>query len=145
MIRDKMECVRAMLEEADRALQNSYAPYSGFQVAAALLTKDLKIYTGVNIENASYPASLCAERTAFAKAVSEGAKEFEGIAVIGGPGGDWHKEPCPPCGICRQVMREFTDPVDFEIVLGTGEAAIKIYTLDELLPLSFGPDHLCRI
>ncbi|MCR5102272.1 MAG: cytidine deaminase [Butyrivibrio sp.] len=118
-----------------------YTPYSKFNVGAALLTKDGKVYTGCNIENAAFTPSNCAERTAFFKAISEGDKEFVAIAVAGGPAGEEPSEYCPPCGVCRQVMREFCGP-DFEIILAKTPDDYKVYTLKELLPEGFGPDFL---
>ena len=95
-----------LLEEALKARKAAYAPYSGFQVGAALLCADGSIYTGCNVENSSYGAACCAERTAFFKAVSEGKRSFRAIAVVGGKKDEEVLEVCPPCGICRQVMRE---------------------------------------
>lgn len=134
---DKKELIR----EAMRALPNSYVPYSGFHVAAALLCRDGKVYTGINIENASYPATVCAERSAIFRAVNDGEREFEAIVVCGGKDG-LVTDYCPPCGVCRQVMREFCDPEKFHIILAKSEEEYKEYSLEELLPLSFGPDHL---
>ena len=113
---------------AENARQKSYSPYSKFKVGAALLTKDGKIYEGANIENSSFPLTVCAERVAFFKAISEGEKEFEKIA-ISGSGEDF----CFPCGACRQVMSEFCG-MDFVIILEKGEE-IKTFTLNE--PYSF--------
>jgi cytidine deaminase len=131
-----------LLKEAIKARENAYAPYSKFAVGAALLTKSGKLYRGCNIENASYPATNCAERTAFFKAVSEGEREFEAIAIAGGPAGKAPEDLCAPCGICRQVMMEFCDPATFLVILGTGDADVCTYTLQELLPLGFGPKNL---
>ena len=119
---------------AEKAREKSYSPYSNFCVGAALLAKNGKVYLGCNIENASYTPTICAERTAIFKAVSEGEKGFEAIAIIGGKNGE-KGQFCPPCGVCRQVMAEFCDK-DFKIVLGTVEN-YQIFTLAELLPLSF--------
>jgi len=119
----------------------SYSPYSNFKVGAALLTKTGKIYTGCNIENAAYSPSNCAERTAFFKALSEGEKEFEAIAIVGGPK-DKELQICAPCGVCRQVMMEFCDNETFQIILGKSEDDYLKYTLRELLPLGFGPKNL---
>jgi len=124
---------------AKEAMKYSYSPYSGYRVGAALLCKDGSVYTGCNVENASFGATNCAERTAFFKAVSEGKKEFVSIAICGGKGGMLDGE-FPPCGVCRQVMREFCAD-DFEIYLVT-ESDIKTYTLGELLPASFRPDTI---
>lgn len=121
-------------------LGKAYAPYSGFCVGAALLDQNGRIFTGCNIENAAYTPSNCAERTAFFKAVSEGSREFQAIAIVGGRNGNW-EQFCPPCGVCRQVMREFCSP-EFEIVLGTKDGKRRVMLLKELLPESFGPDQL---
>ena len=130
---------KELLELAIEARKKSYSPYSNFRVGAALLTKSGKVYGGCNIENAAYTPTNCAERTAIFKAVSEGEREFSAIAIVGGKG----EEPadfCAPCGVCRQVLAEFCD-LDFRIVLGTPEN-IRVYTLAELLPLSFGKADL---
>jgi cytidine deaminase len=134
----KDDTCRQLIREAIHSLQYSYAPYSGFQVGAALLTKDLKIYTGCNIENAAYSPTNCAERTAFFKAVSEGEKEFDAIAIVGGREGII-TDFCPPCGVCRQVMMEFCDPKSFLVIVAKSEVNYWIYTLDDLLPMGFGP------
>ena len=115
------------------ARENSYSPYSGFKVGAALLTKNGKVYKGCNIENGAFSPTNCAERTAVFTAVADGEKEFEAIAVVGGA--DEIKNFCPPCGVCRQVLSEFCKK-DFEIHLFNGEE-IKTFTLGELLPESF--------
>ena len=121
-----------LINKAIEAREKAYAPYSNFKVGAALLTKDGKIYQGCNIENASFSMTNCAERTAFFKAISEGNKEFKAIAIVGGKD---KLEFCPPCGACRQVMREFCNK-DFKIILFDGEDE-STYTLGELLPLNF--------
>ena len=123
-------------------MKNAYAPYSNYHVGAAVLTDDGKVFLGANIENASYGAANCAERTAFFKAVNEGARGFEAIAIAGGPEDKDALEFCPPCGICRQVMREFCVPEHFRIILGNAKGEIKSRTLAELLPDSFGPEDL---
>lgn len=123
------------------ALKNSYSPYSGFRVGAALLTADGSTFSGCNIENASYPAGICAERTAIGNAVSAGTTEFLKIAIVGGRDGII-TDYCPPCGICRQVLSEFCGE-EFEILLYNGEK-IKSYRLSELLPQSFGRKDLCE-
>ena len=127
---------KELVFSAKKAAKGAYAPYSAFTVGAALLTKDDKVYSGCNIENAAYSPTNCAERTAFFKAVSEGEREFSAIAIVGGKNLDF-KEFCPPCGVCRQVMSEFCDG-DFRIILGRNDEELKVYTLKELLPLSFG-------
>lgn len=123
--------------KALEARQKAYAPYSGFMVGAALLCKDGRIFTGCNIENASYGAANCAERTAFFKAVSEGYREFTAIAIAGGRRESQSLEYCAPCGICRQVMSEFCDPDAFLVILPRSEEDYKSYTLGQLLPLGF--------
>lgn len=123
-----------------KARENAYCPYSNFAVGAALLCADGTVYTGCNIENAGYPATNCAERTAIFKAVSEGERDFAAIAVAGGAAGKPPEFFCSPCGVCRQVMREFCRD-SFEIVLTDGKA-LEVHTLGELLPCSFGPGNL---
>ena len=130
-----------LVKSAIDARKFSYSPYSNFMVGAALLTKTGKVYTGCNIENAAYGPSNCAERTAFFKALSEGEKEFEAIAIVGGAK-DKELEICAPCGVCRQVMMEFCNYETFEIILGKSEEDYIKYTLQELLPLGFGPKNL---
>lgn len=131
-----------LVELALEARKQAYTPYSGFQVGAALLTKTGKIYTGCNIENAAYTPTNCAERTAFFKAVSEGEREFEAIAIVGGGKDTEALEFCPPCGVCRQVMMEFCDPETFQIILAVDKEKYDIFTLNELLPLGFGASNL---
>lgn len=128
-----------LMRLAEDARAYSYTPYSHFAVGAALLTKSGKVYTGCNIENASYTPTVCAERTAVFKAVSEGEREFAAIAIIGGSAGQ-KGHFCAPCGVCRQVLREFC-ALDFRILLGTTEE-VKSYTLADLLPTSFAPSDL---
>ena len=127
-----------LIKEALKARENSYAPYSHFAVGAAVLTKDGQVYTGCNIENASYGATNCAERTAIFKAVSEGHKEFVKIAIVGGKKGEEITEYAYPCGVCRQVMAEFCNPVHMQIIVAKSETEYIEKTMDELLPLSFG-------
>lgn len=122
---------------AKHMLNFSYAPYSNFKVGAALITKDGKIFTGCNVENAAYGPSNCAERTAFFKAISEGELSFEGIMIVGGPNGII-KDYCAPCGVCRQVMMEFCNPETFSIFLAKDENDIIEYKLKNLMPLGFG-------
>ena len=133
---------KGLIKEAMEAKKMAYVPYSHFRVGAALLTKSGKVYTGCNIENAAYPATVCAERTAIFKAVSEGETQFESIAIVGGINGEV-KDYCAPCGVCRQVMREFCES-EFRIVLTDSTGLIKECTLDELLPLSFGPENVAE-
>ncbi|MDY2616380.1 MAG: cytidine deaminase [Treponema succinifaciens] len=127
--------IEKLIKKAIEMLNFSYAPYSNFHVGAALLTSEGKIYTGCNIENAAYGPSNCAEKTAIFKAVSEGKKEFEAIAIVGGKNGKIENF-CPPCGVCRQVLAEFCKK-DFEIVLAKSTNEYKIMTLEQLLPESF--------
>ena len=130
---------RSLMAQACEARKKSYSSYSHFCVGAALLCKNGKVYTGCNIENAAYTPTNCAERTAIFKAVSEGEREFEAIAIIGGKAGE-EGSFCAPCGVCRQVIAEFCDK-DFKIVLGTADS-VNVYTLGELLPFSFTKDNL---
>lgn len=134
---DSNELIKLALE----AREMSYAPYSEFRVGAALLTKDGKIYKGCNIENAGYTPTNCAERTAFFKAVSEGERKFEAIAVVGGKG-DKPTDYAWPCGVCRQVMMEFCDPKSFRVITAISENEYVEKTLEEMLPHGFGPDNL---
>ena len=130
-----------LIEMAMEARKSAYAPYSGYRVGAALLGKSGKVYLGCNIENASYTPTVCGERVAVFKAVSEGEKAFEAIAVCGG-----NKEEIegsfPPCGVCRQVLREFCNPDEFKVYLIDKGGAYKTVTLSELLPYGFGPDYM---
>jgi len=131
-----------LCKEAIAARKQSYSPYSNFMVGAALLTKSGKIYHGCNIENAAYSPTICAERTAFSKAVSEGEREFSAIAIAGWPKG--HTKPLQafPCGVCRQLMREFCTN-SFKIFVVSDESGKHTeHTLEELLPHSFGPESL---
>ncbi|MBQ8322404.1 MAG: cytidine deaminase [Clostridia bacterium] len=130
---------RELMELAVEARKRAYAPYSGFRVGAALLSKSGKTYTGCNIENAAYTPTNCAERTAVFKAVSEGERDFAAIAIVGGKG-DEPNEFCAPCGVCRQVLAEFCDG-NLRLLLGAPEN-IRAYTLAELLPCSFGKSDL---
>lgn len=134
---ENKELIRLALE----ARECAYAPYSGYMVGAALLAASGKVYQGCNIENAGYSPTNCAERTAFFKAVSEGERDFEAIAVVGGykgaPAGYAY-----PCGVCRQVMAEFCDPQRFRIITAVSEEEYMEKTLAELLPYGFGPSNL---
>ena len=126
---------QALVDLAFQMLERSYAPYSQFPVGAALLCADGAVFTGCNVENAAYPAGLCAERNAMFHAVAEGHTDFRRI-VIAGRGEDF----CVPCGICRQVMREFAPELEIICLNGNGEE--RMFTLPELLPHSFGPESL---
>ena len=129
MTRDELKSAAAAM------LDRAYAPYSNFPVGAALECEDGTVFTGCNVENAVYPAGICAERNAIFHAVAEGHTRFRRI-VIAGKSADF----CVPCGICRQVMREFAP--DLEIICLNGQGEERRFTLEELLPHSFGPDHL---
>ena len=133
---------RELISEALKARENSYCPYSNFAVGASLLTNDGKVYTGANIENSSFGATNCAERTVFFKAVSEGEKSFKAIAIAGGTKGESPRKHCFPCGICRQVMAEFCDPYTFTIIVAVSESDYQKYKLKELLPNGFGAENL---
>lgn len=138
---DYKELVKMALE----AREMSYSPYSNFKVGAALLTKNGKVYKGCNIENAAYSPANCAERTAIFKAVSEGEKDFVAIAIVGGHVDNDELTICPPCGVCRQVINEFVDCEEFDIILGTNKPEdMKVFKLKELLPLGFGPGDLAK-
>ena len=128
---------RALLAMAEEARGASYSPYSGISVGAALLTATGKVYRGANIENASYSPTICAERVAFFKAISEGECDFIAFAIAGGESGKPSKADFPPCGVCRQVMAEFCGS-DFRIVLGENDTL----TLGELLPHGFDKDKI---
>lgn len=125
-----------LVKIAKQAMQNAYAPYSGYKVGAALLCADGSVFLGCNIENAAFSPTICAERTAFAKAISEGKREFSAIAVCGGKDGVITGF-FPPCGVCRQVMGEFCRE-DFLVYLAGPDAKVEIRTLAQLLPISFG-------
>jgi cytidine deaminase len=122
-----------LLKQAIAAREYAYAPYSNYKVGAALLTAAGKIYQGCNIENAAYSPSNCAERTAIFKAVSEGERDFKAIAVVTNDG-------AAPCGVCRQVIREFAPQLT--IIIGDAEGHYEVVTLPDILPHSFGPENL---
>ena len=127
--------------QALKARKYSYSPYSNYRVGAALLCSDGTLFTGCNIENAAFGPSICAERTAFSKAVSSGYEHFSAIAIAGGKAENEGSDLCTPCGVCRQVMREFCSP-DFKIICGTADATwencdLTEYSLEQLLPHSF--------
>lgn len=136
---ENQELIRAAIG----AMGYAYTPYSGFQVGAALLTEEGKIYSGCNIENAAYSPTNCAERTAFFKAVSEGERHFAAICIVGGKNGVLTGYTAP-CGVCRQVMGEFCDPKTFRVILAVDEENWKEYRLEELLPEGFGPENLWK-
>ncbi len=131
---------KELITLAKKAAENAYVPYSHYTVGAALLTENGKVYTGCNIENAAYGPTNCAERTAFFKAVSEGERKFSKIAVVGGKDFDF-KDFFSPCGVCRQVMREFCEDA-FIILLGKNDEEYESITLSELLPLSFSKSNI---
>ena len=131
---------KALVSQALEARKLAYAPYSGYTVGAALLTADGHRYLGGNIENASYGATNCAERTAFFKAVSEGERQFRAIAVVGGKDGA-PEGFFPPCGVCRQMLYEFGGP-DLRVIMAKSENDWQEMTLGELLPLGFGPENV---
>lgn len=135
-----MTIEQTLIVRAVEARKNSYSPYSHFAVGAALLCEDGSIYVGCNIENASFTPTVCAERAAIFSAVSDGKRKFTAIAVVGGKGKDIGT-PCYPCGVCRQVLREFCEPEKMRILLKNGDE-ISEYKLCELLPNSFGPNFL---
>ena len=120
---------RELYEKAQDMVNKAYAPFSKFKVGAALLSKDGRVFTGVNVENSSLGGTICAERTAFVKAISEGAREFQAIAVVSGEGAVW------PCGICRQFLYEFAP--DLTVVTGADEDSLEIHSLRELFPEGF--------
>ena len=134
-----------LIQAALEARAHSYSPYSHFQVGAALLTRGGKIYTGCNVESASYSPTCCAERVALFSAVAAGERAFAAIAIAGGPAGEEPSQATPPCGVCRQALAEFCDPRQFQVVLprGGGEPPL-VYRLEELLPLAFTPQSLGR-
>ena len=130
-----------LIEVALERMSAAYAPYSRFQVGAAVLAESGAIYGGANVENATYGATVCAERNAICAAVCAGERALRAIAICGGKDGV-PSDYCPPCGICRQVMREFANPTTFEVVLARSATDFKMFTLEHLLPESFGPASL---
>lgn len=121
---------------AREAREHAYAPYSKFPVGAALLGRSGRVYTGCNVENAAYPLTTCAERTAVTKAISEGEQAFEAIAVITATG-------ATPCGACRQILREFAGPEgDLRVIVADLEGGVRTFTINDLLPAGFTPDQL---
>lgn len=136
------ETIRNLIVQAITARRNSYSPYSHYQVGAALLAEDGQIILGCNIENAAYTPTNCAERTAFFKAVSEGIRSFQAIAVVGSPAGEEITQFAYPCGVCRQVMMEFCNPAEFQIIAAKSQDEYVCMTLNQFLPNGFGPDNL---
>ena len=134
---DRGDLIRRALAQQKEA----YAPYSGYHVAAAVLTGSGTVYTGVNVENASYPAGICAERNAIFHAAACGERKITAIAIVAGMHGENSDYPSP-CGICRQVMREFSDPKEIKVLLARTPEDYREMTLEELLPVSFGPEYL---
>ena len=122
---------RDLIERAMEMAKMAYAPYSHFRVGAAVLAESGKVYGGANVENASYGATVCAERSAIFAAVNAGERKLKAIAVT-----------ATPCGVCRQVMREFCDPKAFKVIVAKSADDYRAFTLEELLPESFGPEHL---
>lgn len=132
---------KELIKQALLARTYSYSPYSDYQVGAALLSENGKVYTGCNVENAAYTPTNCAERTAFFKAVSEGVRNFQKIAIVGSPKGGI-TQYAYPCGVCRQVMMEFCNQDKFQIIVAKSETDYKVFYLKELLPEGFGPENV---
>ena len=132
---------RQLIRAAIDNLENSYAPYSKFNVSAAVLTASGNVYTGVNVENASYPAGMCAEKNAVGHAVNAGERKIIAAAIVGGHHHNV-QDYCMPCGICRQIMREFSDPKRMRVIVAKSVTDFREMTLEELLPESFGPEAL---
>ena len=134
------DIINELIVKATEAREFAYAPYSNFKVGAALLTDKDEIYTGCNIENAAYSPGNCAERTSVFKAVSEGRTSFKAIAIIAGK--DEIVDYTSPCGMCRQVLREFVNPKEFYVIMAKASDDYRMMTLEELFPMSFGPENL---
>lgn len=138
--------VKELIMSAIEARQKAYAPYSRYAVGAAVLTGELRIYKGCNIENAAFTPGICAERVAVSKAVSEGARKLKAVAVAGSPMGGTADQTISqyafPCGVCRQVLREFADPEEFLVIVARSPEDYKVFRLSQLLPESFGPENL---
>ena len=137
---EKGDCQK-LIREALKAREFSYSPYSDYRVGAALMTKEGEIFTGCNIENAAYTPTVCAERTAFFKAVGEGRRDFAAIAITGSPAGRMSQLSWP-CGVCRQVMMEFCDPEEFYVIVAVSEEVYQVRRLKELQPEGFRPANL---
>lgn len=140
----KIVSVQELIAEAFEARRQAYAPYSGYRVGACVLCENDRMYRGCNIENASYGATNCAERTAVFKAVSEGNRKITAVAIVGGTDEEEKvmSDYAFPCGVCRQVLREFSDPAQLQVIVARSTEDYRTYTLEQLLPESFGPDHL---
>lgn len=134
--------IKTLIREAVEARKMAYTPYSHYRVGAALLAQSGEIIKGCNIENAAYTPTNCAERTAFFKAVSEGICKFKAIAIVGSPEGEEITQYSYPCGVCRQVMMEFCNPENFQVIVARSEKDYKCMTLKDFLPCGFGPDNL---
>lgn len=142
---DSLDTVKLLIQEALESREKAYAPYSKFKVGAAILTSDNKIYGGFNIECAAFSPSNCAERTALFRAIYDGYRDFKAVAVVGGSDENTKvplKALCTPCGVCRQMLREFCDPRTFKIISARDINTYETFTLEELLPYSFGPNNL---
>ena len=131
----------ALIEMAIANQKNSYAPYSGYNVSAAVLAESGKVFLGVNVENAAYPAGVCAEHNAIDFAVMNGERKIIAVAIVGGSNFT-STDYCAPCGICRQVMREFSNPEELRVIFAISPTDYKEMSLEELLPESFGPSNL---
>ena len=140
-IRKDEDMKRLLIEKAIEKLPNSYAPYSKYNVAAAALFDSGKIYTGVNVESASFGMTICAERNAIFHAIAEGERKLLAVAIVGGTNGE-RREYCVPCGACRQVMRDFGDKDTLIVLSARTPYDYLENTLDELLPFSFGPESI---
>lgn len=135
------QLIEKMIEIAMENVHRSYAPYSNFNVSAVALMGSGKLYKGVNIENSSYGVTLCAERNAIGHAIAEGENKLCSVVIVGGKNGKV-TEYCVPCGMCRQFMREFGDPKEITVICAKSTTDYKSWTLEELLPESFGPEFL---
>ena len=141
-IRTDEKTKRLLIEKAIEVLPNSYSPYSNYQVAAAALFDSGNIYTGVNVECASFGGTLCAERNAITTGISNGERKLVAVAIVGGSDGIIDSKYCVPCGICRQVMRDFADKDSMLVICAKTPDDYQEFTLEEMLPHSFGPESL---
>ena len=133
---------RKLIRTAMAAREKAYAPYSHYTVGAAILAADGTVFTGCNVENASYGVTCCAEQNALFHAVAEGVRSFTAIAIVAGPENLYNETFSTPCGICRQALREFCDPRLFQVIMARSETDYELVTLENLLPRSFGPEWL---